>query len=96
MSALPKTPIEEDPIECIEAHLHGCMFWRGKWHDYGHNQEGRNTVRVLENGVGYNFFEMRNKITKARTSKQDWYLNYSNFKPAEGMRLIADYREELS
>ncbi|WP_337660371.1 hypothetical protein [Anderseniella sp. Alg231-50] len=98
MSAPPAPPPvkpapQEDPIECEAVRRHGCAFWRGDWHASGGGREVRITAREFGyGGPGYCFFEMRCARTRNRTTRQDWYLNWRNFTPAPGMRLIADYR----
>ncbi len=84
---------DEDPIECDAVRRHGCAFWRGDWQACDGNREARITARELGyGGPGYCFFEIRCARTFTRSSSQNWYLNWRNFTPARGMRLIADYR----
>ncbi len=84
---------DEDPIECDAGKRHGCAFWRGDWHACGDGREARITAREFgHGGPGYCFFEVRCRHTGTRLAKQGWYLNWRNFAPARGMRLIADYR----
>ena len=83
----------EDPIECELVKRHGCAFWRGNWHACTTGHEARVTAREFGyGGPGYCLFEMRCTNTLVRTARQGWYLNWRNFTPAQGMRLIADYR----
>lgn len=85
----------EDPIECDQVKRHGCAFWRGDWLPQANGHEARITAREFgHGGPGYCFFEMRCVRTRARTGKQDWYLNWRSFTPPRGMRLIADYRSQ--
>ena len=84
---------DEDPIVCEAVTRHGCDFWRGDWHACDDNREARITAREMGyGGPGYCFFEMRCARTRTRMTMQGWYLNWRNFTPALGMRLIADYR----
>lgn len=84
---------DEDPIECEAVKRHGCAFWRGDWHACGANREARVTAREFDRGgPGYCFFEIRCTRTRRRVARQGWYLNWRTFTPADGMRLIADYR----
>jgi hypothetical protein len=83
----------EDPIECEPVKRYGCAFWRSDWHTCTTGHEARVTARELgHGGPGYCFFELRCADTNVRTARQGWYLNWRNFTPAQGMRLIADYR----
>ena len=85
----------EDPIECDQVKRHGCAFWRGDWLPQANGYEARITAREFgHGGPGYCFFELRCVRTRARTGKQDWYLNWRRFTPERGMRLIADYRPQ--
>ena len=86
----------EDPIECEPVKRHGCAFWRDDWHACTAGHEARVTAREFGfGGPGYCFFEMRCANTNVRTARQGWYLNWRNFTPAHGMRLIADYRTRI-
>ena len=38
------------------------------------------------------FLEIRCTHTRTHLARQGWYLNWRNFTPTHGMRLIADYR----
>ncbi len=85
----------EDPIECDAVRRHGCAFWRSDWQACDGNSETRITARELGyGGPGYCLFEMRCIRTRSRTARQGWYLNWRNFTPVHGMRLIADYRSK--
>lgn len=86
---------DEDPIECEAVRRHGCAFWRGDWHACDGGREARVTAREFgHGGPGYCFFEMRCARTRTRMARQGWYLNWRNFTPIPGMRLIADYRSK--
>lgn len=84
---------DEDPIECEAVRRHGCAFWRSEWLPQANGREARITAREFgHGGPGYCFFEMRCARNHTRTARQGWYLNWRNFTPNHGMRLIADYR----
>ena len=83
----------EDAIECDPCKRFGCAFWRGDWRPCAGSLEARITVRELgTGGPGYCFFETRCATTRNRIFQSGWYLNWRAFRPARGMRLIADYR----
>jgi len=85
--------VDEDPIECEAVRRHGCAFWRGDWQACDGDREARITAREFgHGGPGYCFFEIRCARTRTRMARQGWYMNWRNFIPTHGMRLIADYR----
>ena len=84
----------EDAIECDPPKRFGCAFWRGDWRPCAGSLEARITVRELgTGGPGYCFFETRCAKTRTQAFQSGWYLNWRSFRPARGMRLIADYRQ---